>query len=58
MDPSIDVYTSPVSKYPGSDMLVMLPTVYDRYSDNRSIHLASSEDGGPWRWVPGGAVIA
>jgi hypothetical protein len=55
--PAIDVYTSPVSTYPGSDVQLMFPDVYNRFTDNRESYLASSEDGAAWHWVPGGAIV-
>jgi hypothetical protein len=35
----------------------MFPAVYHRFDDSREVHLAASEDGVAWQWVPGGPVI-
>jgi hypothetical protein len=49
---------SPVTTYPDSDVKLMFPTVYNRHTDNRSVYLATSEDGVAWQWVPGSPVVA
>jgi hypothetical protein len=57
--PSDDIYHCPVSLYPGSnDMYLMPATVYHRHTDSRDVCMASSVDGLSWRFVPGGPAAA
>jgi hypothetical protein len=54
--PCMDVYTNSRVHYPGSDMRLMFPGVYDRYEDRRKVYMASSEDESTWNWVPGDCI--
>jgi len=55
--PCDDIYTNNRMDYPGSDVKLMFPNIYHRFTDSRSVYLASSLDDQVWELVPGGAVV-
>lgn len=46
--PLRDIYTTAWQKWPGTDLELMLPTLYDRDTDTTEIHIAVSRDGYTW----------
>ncbi|MCX8053641.1 MAG: twin-arginine translocation signal domain-containing protein [Armatimonadetes bacterium] len=59
MPPSDLLYTNAYTTVPGApDHHLMFPTVWHAAADDStSVHLASSQDGRVWHFVPGGAVL-
>ena len=55
--PCDDIYTNNRMDYPGSDVKLMFPNVYHRFTDSRNIYLASSLDDLVWELMPGGPVV-
>lgn len=55
--PCDDIYTNNRMDYPDSDVKLMFPNVYHRFTDSRNIYLASSLDDMVWEFVPGGPVV-
>ncbi|MGI6404396.1 MAG: hypothetical protein ACOX0K_09400 [Oscillospiraceae bacterium] len=54
--PCDDIYTNNRMNYPGSNVKLMFPNVYHRFTDSRNVYLASSLDDMIWEFVPGGPV--
>lgn len=53
-----DLYLNGHSFYPGlPDYQLMFPMVYHRLTERSDVHLAVSDDGFSWQWVPGDPVI-
>ena len=46
--PMRDIYTSAWQMWPGADIELMLPTLYDRDTDTTEVHVAVSRDGLQW----------
>ncbi len=55
--PCDDIYTNNRMDYPGSNVKLMFPNVYHRFTDSRNVYLASSVDDMIWEFVPGGPVV-
>lgn len=55
--PCDDIYTNNRMDYPESNIKLMFPNIYHRFTDSRNIFLASSQDDMIWEFVPGGAVV-
>lgn len=58
-DPAADIYTNAATRYPGSpDQHLMFPAFYRRDTDTTEIHMASSQEGRQWSFLPGESVIS
>jgi len=57
--PDYDLYLNGRTEYPGlSDVHLMFPMLYHRFTERSEIRLHSSADGLAWNELPGGPVIA
>src|SRR5262249_38595706 len=57
-DPSVDFYTNPYVRYPGTDNgHLMLVSSYHRDSSQVDLRLASSMDGSGWNWLSPRTVV-